>query len=364
MPWNNRGGGASGGNGGGPWGSPGPRGPQPPNLEDLLRQGQDRFRRMLPRGTGGVRGVLVLALILAAVWCVSGFYRVLPDEQGVVLRFGALQATTVPGLHYHLPAPIETVETPKVTTVHREEVGFRATDGSAAATRSVPEEALMLTGDENIIEINFTVFWRIKDAGAYLFNIEAPDSTVKAAAEAAMREVIGQTTLVSAQTEGRLQIEVSTRERLQQILDDYGAGIEITEINLQKSDPPAAVLDAYRDVQRARADMERLRNEAEAYANDVVPRARGEAEQMIQAAEAYREQVVAEAEGDAQRFLSVYREYAQAREVTMRRIYIETMELVLGGANKVIVDQTGGSGVIPYLPLPELQRGARGEAQQ
>jgi membrane protease subunit HflK len=320
---------------------------------------------LLPTGVGVGSALLVAVLIVAAIWGFSGFYRVQPDEQGVVLRFGAWTKTSVPGLHYHLPSPFESVETPKVTTVHREEVGFRTTDASGTTSRNVGEEALMLTGDENIIDVNFSVFWRISDAGAYLFNIESPDATVKAAAEAAMREVIGQTTLVAAQTGGRLEIEVSTRNRLQEIMDEYGAGIEITEINLQKSDPPGAVLDAYRDVQRARADMERVVNEAEAYRNDVVPRARGEAAQIQEAAEAYREQIEAQAEGEAERFLSVYREYAYAPEVTMRRIYIETMEEVFRGANKVLVDQAGGSsGVIPYLPLPELQRRLKEEAAQ
>ena len=181
MPWTNRGSGPSGGNGGGPWGSP-PRGPQPPNLEDLLRQGQDRFRSMMPRSIGSGRGVMLIILLVIAVWGASGFYRVLPDEQGVVLRFGQWVKTTLPGLHYHLPAPIESALIPSVTSVHREEIGFRSGEGRGGTARAVPEESLMLTGDENIVDINFTVFWRIKDAGAYLFNLDRPDVTVKAAA--------------------------------------------------------------------------------------------------------------------------------------------------------------------------------------
>ena len=363
-PWSNRGGGVSGGDGNGPWGRPGPRGPQPPNIEELMRQGQDRFRRMMPRGMGGGRGLLLVVLIVAAVWGMSGFYRVEPDEQGVVLRFGEWTSTTLPGLHYHLPAPVEAVVTPKVTTVHREEIGFRSANATGAALRNVLEEALMLTGDENIIEVNFSVFWRIKDAGAYLFNIERQETTVKAAAEAAMRQVIGNNAIARALSEGRLEIQIATRSLMQEILDSYGAGIEVTEVNTQKADPPGAVLDSYRDVQRARADRERQINEAQAYQNDIIPRARGEAEQMIQAAEAYREQVVAEADGDAQRFLLVYQEYVLAKDVTLRRLYLETMEEVLGGANKVIVDQAGeaGQGVIPYLPLPELQRRSQEQA--
>jgi len=363
SPWSNKGGGASGGNGGGPWGGSGPRGPQPPNLEDLLRQGQERFRRMMPGAGGGGRGLLIVALIVAAVWGVSGFYRVEPDEQGVVLRFGEWVTTTVPGLHYHLPAPIETVLTPKVTTIHREEVGFRSANSTGTALRNVPEEALMLTGDENIVDIHFSVFWRIKDAGAFLFNIERQEATVKAAAEAAMRQTIGSTLISRALSEGRLEIQIATQTLMQDMLDSYTAGIEVTEVNMQKADPPAAVLDSYRDVQRARADRERQINEARAYENDIIPRARGEAAQMVQAAEAYREQVVAEADGDAQRFISVYNQYSVAKDVTLRRLYLETMEVVLSGATKVIIDQTpGAQGLIPYLPLPELQRRAEGGA--
>ena len=371
MPWNNEGGpgsgsGGSGGNGGGgggggPWGQPRPRGPRPPNLEDLVRQGQDRFKQAMPSGIGGGRGLLLIALIAVAAWGASGFYRVQPDEQGVVLRFGEWITTTVPGLHYHLPAPIESVLTPKVTVVEEIDVGFRPADGRAGgAARDVPEESLMLTKDENILDIDFAVFWRIKDAGAYLFNIQRQEVTIKAAAESAMREVIGNVGIDQAQTEGRLQIEVSTRERLQQILDSYVAGIEIVDINLLKADPPGAVIDAYRDVQRARADAERLQNEADAYKNDIVPRARGEAAQVVQAAEGYREKVIAEATGDAERFNSIFAEYSRAKEVTTRRMFLETMELVLQGATKVIIDQAGAGGVVPYLPLPELQNRAAG----
>ena len=356
-PWSNRGGGASGGNGGGPWGGPGPRGPQPPNLEDLLRQGQERFRSMMPSGFGGNRGVIIVLLIVATVWGMSGFYRVEPDEQGVVLRFGEWRTTTVPGLHYHLPVPIESVLLPKVTLIQREEIGFRSANATGTTVRNVPEEALMLTGDENIVDINFTVFWRIKDAGAFLFNIERQEATVFAAAEAAMRQIIGNLNIEAASTERRAEIQRDARDLMQVVLDGYDSGIQITEVNMQKIDPPAAVIDAYRDVQRARADAERQINEALAYANDIVPRARGEAAQMVQDAEAYKARVIAESFGDAQRFLSVYREYALSKEVTMRRIYLETMEEVLAGATKVIVDQAaGGQGVVPYLPLPELQR--------
>jgi len=359
MPGNQQG-------GGGPWGQ-GPRqqGAQPPNLEELLRRGQDRFRGIIPGG-GNRKIIGLIAIVVVGLWFASGFYRVASDEQGVVLRFGAVVGTSAPGLHYHLPGPIETVETPKVTRINRVDVGFRGISelGRRTATaRDVPEESLMLTGDENIVDIDFTVFWIIKDAQAFLFNIAGQEENVKAMSESAMREVIGRTAIQQSMSEGRAKVEIDTRELAQNILDGYDAGITITEVKLQMVDPPLAVIDAFRDVQRARADMERLRNEAEAYANDIIPRARGEAEKMRQEAEAYKEEVVKEAEGDAERFLSVYRQYARAKGVTTRRIYLETMERIFNGAQKVIIDQPkGGSGVVPYLPLPELKK--RQEAAQ
>ena len=353
MAWNQQG-------GGGPWGQ-GPRqtGPQAPDLENLLRRGQDRFRGAIP-GKGNRRIFILIALVIVGLWFASGFYRVKSDEQGIVLRFGAVVRTSPPGLHYHLPGPIESVERPKVTRINRVDVGFRGASEQGrrtASIRDLPEESLMLTGDENIVDIDFTVFWIIKDAQQYLFNIARQETNVKAVAESAMREVIGKTPIQLALSEGRAKVELETRDLAQNILDDYQAGIDITEVKLQKVDPPAAVIDAFRDVQRARADMERLRNEAEAYANDIIPRARGEAEKMRQEAEAYREEVVRQAEGDADRFLSVYREYARAKEVTTRRIYLETMERIFNGAQKVIIDlPSGSSGVVPYLPLPELKK--------
>ena len=365
MPWKNQGGGwqgsgggnGSGGGGGGPWGQ-GPRGPQPPNLEELLRKGQDRFRSMMPGGRGSSRGLALIVLVAVAIWAVSGFYRVQPDEQGVVLRFGEWIATTQPGLNYHLPAPIESVDTPKVTRVNQIQVGYRSAGelGRTQAARDLPEESLMLTGDENIVDIDFTMFWVIKDAGQFLFNVQNPEETAKAAAESAMREVIGNKPIGDALAQNKEAIENSVRELTQDILDSYEAGILIQQARLQKVDPPGAVIDAFRDVQRARADLERQRNEAESYANDILPRARGEAEQLFQQAEAYRQEVVARAEGDANRFLAVYKEFDRARDVTTRRIYLETMEGVLSGINKIVIDRNSGSGVVPYLPLPELQK--------
>jgi membrane protease subunit HflK len=373
MPWSDNnggggdGGGWQGGGGGGdrgPWGGgPGGRGPQPPDLDELLKRGQEQVKRYLPGGSWGGRGMILTLLVVASIWAASGFYRVEPDEQGVVLRFGEWRTTTQPGLNYHFPAPVESVLTPKVTRVNRVEVGFRAAGGRGGALRDIPEESLMLTGDENIVDIDFAVFWVIKDAGEYLFNIQRPENTVKAVAESAMREVIGRTPIQSALTEGRQPIELATHELIQNTLDEYAAGIQITQVKMQKVDPPGAVIDSFRDVQAARADLERQRNEAEAYSNDIIPKARGEAEQLIQQAEAYKQEVVARAEGEASRFEAVYKEYAQAKEVTKQRIYLETLERIFGGMNKVIVDNKGGTGVVPYLPLPEVQKRVKEAAQ-
>jgi len=289
-------------------------------------------------------------------------YRVLPDEQGVVLRFGKFVKTTQPGLNYHFPFPIEGVLTPKVTKVNRMDVGFRTGSesgfSSGGGIADVPEESLMLTGDENIVNIDFSVFWVIKDAGNFLFKIQDPQGTVKAAAETAMREVIARSAIQPILTEGRSKIEIDTREIIQSILDEYNSGIQITQVQTQKADPPDEVIDAFRDVQAARADMERSKNEAQAYANDVIPRARGEAAKILQAAEAYKKEVVARAEGEASRFIAIYTEYAKAKRVTQERMYLETMEKVLADIDKVIIDKNAGTGVVPYLPLPELKRKA------
>jgi len=352
------------GRGGSPWGSPpgggngGGRGPTPPDIDEIIKNIQKTINRFIPgRGAGGSKPIFLGLIILVIIWVASGLYRVLPDEQGVVLRFGKFVNTTQPGLNYHIPYPIERALTPKVTKVNRMDVGFRTgsdTGFSSAGIADVPEESLMLTGDENIVNIDFSVFWVIKDAGKFLFKIQDPQGTVKAAAETAMREVIAKSKIQPILTEGRSQIEVETQEIIQDILDEYNSGIQITQVQTQKADPPDQVIDAFRDVQAARADMERSKNEAEAYANDVIPRARGEAAKILQAAEAYKKQVVARAEGEASRFIAIYTEYAQAKEVTQERMYLETMEKVLASIDKVIIEKNASSGVIPYLPLPEL----------
>ena len=353
-----------------PWGSPPGggggnggfrRGPTPPDIDEVIRKIQKTLNKFLGGGKGGAKPILFGLLILVVLWGLSGLYRVLPDEQGVVLRFGKFVNTTQPGLNYHFPYPIESVITPKVTKVNRMDIGFRSERDSgftSGGVADVPEESLMLTGDENIVNIDFSVFWVIKDAGNFLFKIQDPEGTVKAAAETAMREVIAKSNIQPILTEGRSAIEIETQEIIQKILDDYTSGIQITQVQTQKADPPDQVIDAFRDVQAARADMERSKNEAEAYANDVIPRARGEAQKILQAAEAYKKEVVAKAEGEASRFLAIYSEYTKAKEVTQERMFLETMETVLGDINKIIIDNDSGSGVVPYLPLNELQKKA------
>ena len=351
-----------------PWGSGGPsRGDnngsgsrrEPPSLDELIGNLQNIINKFLPGGrSGGGKPIILGLVILLVIWALSGLYRVLPDEQGVVLRFGKFVTTTQPGLNYHIPFPVERVLKPKVTKVNRIDVGFRgASDsGRSSGIGEVPEESLMLTGDENIVDINYSVFWVIKDAGKFLFNIQEPVETVKAASETAMREVIAKSEIQSILTEGRSKIEVEVQDITQNILDEYGSGIQITQVQTQKADPPSQVIDAFRDVQAARADRERSKNEAEAYANDVIPRARGDAEQILQKAEAYKKEVVATAEGEASRFLAIYNEYKNAKRVTQERMYLETMEKVLADIDKVIIDKNSGQGVVPYLPLPELKK--------
>ena len=351
SPWGNGGNDRPSGNGGGR---------RPPNIDDLAGQFQDSLKKMFPgkKIPGGNKPILLFGIIILGIWLASGFYRVLPDEQGVVLRFGKYVNQTQPGLHYHLPFPVEKVLTPKVTKVNIIDVGYRSASdtGRATSVSDVPEESLMLTGDENIVDIDYSVFWIIKDAGKFLFNIQSPEDTVKSVAETAMREVIAKNGIQSILTEGRAQIEIDTQNIMQEILDSYDSGISITQVQTQKADPPKEVIDAFRDVQAAKADKERAQNEAEAYANDVIPRARGEAAQILQQAEAYKQEVVALAEGEASRFLAIYNEYRKARTVTQERMYLETMEKVMADINKIIIDKKSGGGVVPYLPLPELKK--------
>jgi membrane protease subunit HflK len=355
MPWNNQ--------SGGPWGAGG-KNPTPPDLEELLLRGQDKLRAVPPGGGLGGQEVALIALVAVVIWGFSGFFRVDPDELGVVLRFGKYVRDAQPGLNFHLPYPIESALTPKVTRVNRVDIGMRSVDDlrRGSASRDVPEESLMLTGDENIVDVDFSVFWLIKPNGAgdYLFNIQQPEGTVKAVAESAMREVVGHSEIQPILTGARQTVEVEVQDLMQRTLDHYGAGVQVTQVQLQKVDPPAQVLDSFRDVQAARSDAERAQNEAQTYANRVVPESRGRAAQVTQAAEAYRQQTIAEATGQSARFLKIYEEYKKAPEVTRQRMYLETMERLFGGTDKIIIDsgtQNGTqNGVVPYLPLNELTR--------
>jgi modulator of FtsH protease HflK len=362
MPWKNQSGGPWGSGPKGPWGSgPQPVGPRPPDLEDLLRRGQDRLQQLLPGGFFSGIGVGLIILGIVVVWLLSGIFRVQSEELGIVLRFGKYVRDAQPGLNYHLPYPIETVLLPKALRVNTTSIGMTLIDDPSRrgrAIRDVPEESLMLTGDENIVDVDFTVLWRIKPKGAadYLFNIQNSDGTVKAVAESAMREVIGRSNIQPILTGARTTIEQTVQQLMQRTLDSYGSGIQITQVQMQKVDPPAQVIDAFRDVQAARSDLERLQNEAQTYANRVVPDARGSAAQIMQAAEGDKQQAIAEAKGQSARFLKVYDEYVKAKEVTRERIYLETMERIFGNSEKFVLDSkgAGAQGVVPYLPLGEL----------
>ncbi|NQV44117.1 MAG: FtsH protease activity modulator HflK [Rhodospirillales bacterium] len=359
MSWKQQGGGpwGGGGDGQGPWGGGG--GQQPPDIEEMLRRSQDRFKSFLPNGGGGSRGLILVILAAFLIWLGSGFYRIQPGEQGVELLFGEFAKLTSPGLNYWPPSPLGEVIKVNAERTNTINIGFRGSvQDSSVSGRDMPLESLMLTGDQNIIDIDFVVQWRIKNAADYLFNIRDPENTIKAAAESAIREVIGRTPLESALTRERQRVQDDTQLLLQEILDDYGAGVVVVSLQLQSADPPKEVIDAFNDVQRAKQDQERSINEATAYSNNIVPRAKGEAQKMIQEAEAYKEQVIKDAQGEAQRFLSVYESYKGAKEVTRLRLYLERMQGILQGSTKIILDQQGGEqGVVPYLPLNELMEG-------
>ncbi len=363
-----------GGGGGGPRGPGGGGGGQPPDLDELISKVQSMFRDAMPGGGsripsmfGGARGLAIIGALVGIVWLGSGFYRVQPDEQGVVLRFGAYHRTAFPGLNYHVPWPVERVIRPAVTRINRVEVGYasgssdmrpieiRPSRGRDANVRDLPEESLMLTGDENIIDINFAVFWRVRTAGDYLFNTRHPEYTVKSAAESVMREVLGRTPIQPALTDARARIEADVLRGVQVILDQYQSGVEVTQVQLQKVDPPAAVIESFRDVQRANTDADRARNEADAYQNDIVPRARGDSARLVAEAEGARQSSIAASTGQAQRFTSVLQAYDSAKEVTMQRLYLETMQEILSNTPSVIVDDRL-QGIVPFLPLGEPTR--------
>ncbi len=305
--------------------------------------------------------IKLLAALAVVVWLLTGIFIVEPDEAGVVLRFGAYNRTVEPGPHYHLPFPIESVYTPKVKMVQRIEIGFRSNEATqTSATRNpASDEASMLTGDENIVNVQFIVQFQIKDPVDYLFRVDDPMYAVKNASEAAMREVMGFNKIDSALTDGRSQIESDTQELLQEIIDRYQAGVRIVAVQMQDVHPPKEVGDAFKDVASAREDRERYINEAGAYRNDIIPKARGQAAEIINRAEAYRQSVIETAQGESARFLSVLAEYNLAPDITTRRLYLEAMQAVLSSPDveKIIMPESGTAPVLPYLPLDRIRSG-------
>ncbi|MCE9508682.1 MAG: FtsH protease activity modulator HflK [Alphaproteobacteria bacterium] len=355
-----------------PWDHKQPPDEEIPDIDAMLRQAQDKLGNIFSPKSGGEskKGLGLVAILVMALWLGTGFYRVLPEESAVVLTFGKWTSTRgESGLGYHIPWPIQTVMKVNVAFDRRVEIGFRDQPpsriaGDAATEKNnVATESQMLTGDENIVDIDFVVMWRIGDARNYLFQIRDPETTIKKVAESAMREIIARGKIQTALTEGRADIEARSKELMQKMLDDYQSGISINSVQLLRVDPPAPVVDAFDDVQRARSDRERTKNEAETYRNDIVPRARGDAQKLIQDAGAYKEAVISKAEGEAARFLSVYDAYAQSRDVTAKRIYIETMQQIMQNSKKVIVGDGKSSSVLPYLSLDQLQGKAKAAGQ-
>jgi membrane protease subunit HflK len=336
---------AAGGGGGGGNG---------PNIGDALQN-----FKMKGSALGLIIGVVVIIVIL-----LGSFYTVAPEEIGVVKRFGKVVRTTQPGPHMKVPF-IEQVLKPQVTKVHRMEVGFETIDpGPPARYRSIDKEALMLTGDENIIAVEFIVQFKISDATKFLFNIRRPGKAIKDASEAAMREIVGKTMISSILTEGRFQVQQETKQLLQGILDSYDSGISVVAVQLQDVLPPEQVANAFKDVASAREDRERAVEQAEGYRNDLIPKAKGHAEKIINEAQAYKEAKVNQAKGDTSRFLQVLKEYRKAKDVTQKRIYIETMTEILSRMDKIIMEGGAAKNVLPYLPLRSERPATRGRKTQ
>lgn len=335
--------------------SPWNKNQNPPDIDELLNNLQSKFKGGLPQKNFGALAIVAVVVL----WLATGFFIVDPQEQGIIKRFGEVRAVVNPGPHYHLPSPIETVQIETVTAVRRIEVGFRTIDpGPPAKYRQVKQESLMLTGDENIIDVQFTVQYRITNLENYLFELTEPEETVKAAAESAMREVIGDNKVMDALTVGKGIIESSTAQLLQETLNSYTSGIRIENVKLQDVHPPDPVKEAFKDVVSAREDREKMINEAEGYKNNLLPKARGEAAQIINAAQAYSEETLNAARGSANRFSAIYEEYRLAKEVTRERIQLDTMQKILPGANKVIADKELGQNFMPFLPITEMQKAA------
>ena len=371
-PWGGqrRGGGGGGGYGGG-------NGQEPPDLDEMLQRMRDNMGGMFPENFNGGKLIAIGITIIALLWLASGIYIVQPGEQSVIQRFGQWERTqALPGIGYHLPWPVETHTIVNVDEVRRLSIGFdealngnrRFTPGGATGSsgkRDIPDESLMLTSDRNIVDIDLVVQWDIEDAKDFLFNIEGQENTIKKVAESAIREVVGQTQMFPIITTERSSVAQRTRVIIQANLDEYESGVNISQVLIETAEVHPEVQGAFQDVQSAKQDAEDIQNRAEAYREEILPRARGEAIQLVQQAEGYRQSTIARARGDAGRFQAVLEAYRSGEDVTRRRIYIETLEEVLGRANKIILDQQDGSaqGVVPFLPLNELNRQQRPQTQ-
>ncbi|EKE08949.1 MAG: putative integral membrane proteinase [uncultured bacterium] len=326
-----------------------------PDIEVFIKKGRDRFKKFFPKnGKINNRPLWYAAGGIFVLWLLTGIYTVQQDEQAAILRFGKWIRTTDPGLNYHLPTPIESALVRNVTAIN---VLTNTNTNPSDSGDLGGEGALMLTGDENIADVQFAVNWRIKDLGDFLFNVNSPETTIRAAADSIVRSVISQTPIAQILSEGRSQINIKLKEMLQKLLDEYKLGVEVTQVELLKVTPPTAkVMDAYLDVQRAKADMERKRNEAEYYRNSIIPVARGQAKKILQDAEGYKKEVMAGIDGETSRFDLVYNQYRTAPDITRNRLYLDTMQHILEPAQKLIVDGEKNQGVLPYLPLPELKQ--------
>ena len=343
-------------------------------IDDVIKKGEDFIKKIMQDAfkdgsSGGnnnkkskkknsfnntdkkkITGLVFLGLIL--LWLSTGFYKVEPDEEAVILYFGKYHSSSTPGLDYHIPYPIGQVIKLSVTNVNTEEFGFSSTNRRNYSNRNLDAESLMLTGDENIVDIEFQIQWQISDIQNFIFNISDQKSTIRKASESAIREIIARTPISDALAEGKKRIEDQTKTLLQQILDSYGAGVQIALVQLRRVDPPSQVIDSYRDVQTARANNREVINTAESYSNDIIPRAKGKAAKMIEEANAYKQEVIAKAEGEIGRYMQVFKQYKRAKRVTKKRIYLETMERLYSDIDKIIIDGNASkSGVVPYLPL-------------
>ncbi len=349
-----------------PWGNRGNDGP--PDLDDVIRNIQRKLSGMLggssstnsddqPSGQGSAIGLGLIAAVIFIVWLASGIYIVEPAERGVILQFGKYKETVLPGPHWHIPAPIQSVDVVDVDKSRTAAIGFRSTVGRDS---TIASEALMLTKDENIIEMKVEIQYRVEDAAAFLFNVDNPIATLEKMTESAVREVVGQSSMDQAINE-RANLKGQAETLLQSLLNDYGTGLIVTSFNIKDTQPPAQVQAAFSDVVKAGADKERMKNEAEAYANDIVPKARGAAFRLVQEAEAYKSQILSKAKGETSRFLQVMKEYEKAPEITRERLYLDTMESVYSKTQKVMVDVSKDSSNVLYLPLDKMRSSSNSE---